>query len=187
MKQLFAAITAVLLLVSCGQADSDTSPASSAPAESASSDISSEESRPSAPSVIPYEFTTSDIFGNEVTHETFGEKEVYFVHLWATWCPPCIRGMPDLAEIAAEYADRVAFIALVDDFDNTDGVKNIIESADVPESFVMLDGNAPELAALRGLVQTGFVPSTALITADNHKPEPIKGRDYRGELDALLS
>jgi thiol-disulfide isomerase/thioredoxin len=138
--------------------------------------------------ILPYDFTAVDLYGNTVTAETLGEKQVFFVHLWATSCGPCVRGMPELAIIAQNYADSVGFIGLVSDFDsNANGAVNIIESAGVPSSFVMLNAAEPSLSHLREMVRTGFVPATLLITKDNPNPEPLTDRNYTQHLDEILS
>ncbi len=36
----------------------------------------------------------------------FEPGKIYIVHFWATWCPPCIGKMPELAELQARYKDR---------------------------------------------------------------------------------
>jgi len=137
--------------------------------------------------LLPYNFTATDLYGNIVTAETLGEKRAFFVHLWATWCGPCVRGMPDLAEISRNYADDVGFIGLVSDFDNSSGAINIIESAGVPSSFVMLNADEASLSHLREMVRTGFVPASVIITKDNHNPEPLSDRNYTEHLDEVLS
>lgn len=43
--------------------------------------------------------------GNPNTFERFRGK-VVVLNLWATWCPPCIREMPDLNALQLEFADR---------------------------------------------------------------------------------
>ena len=44
------------------------------------------------------------------------------VNVWATFCGPCINEMPDLGELAAEYADKgVQIIGLVSDTMDSDG------------------------------------------------------------------
>lgn len=43
---------------------------------------------------------------------------VSLVHFWATWCPPCIKEIPALERLAADYADRpelrIVFVAVDD-------------------------------------------------------------------------
>jgi len=36
----------------------------------------------------------------------FEPNKVYVVEFWATWCVPCIRNMPHLAELQARYKDK---------------------------------------------------------------------------------
>jgi thiol-disulfide isomerase/thioredoxin len=184
MKRLVPAIIGIILLfASCSGSDTalETEPYIAPEPEP-------EITNDSPYFTLPHEFTAADLYGNTVTHETLGEKQVFFVHLWATWCGPCVRGMPDLAEIARDYADGVGFVGLLLDFDsNPDGAKNIIESAGVPNSFVMLDANDPALAHLLEMVSTGFVPSTVLITKENLSPAPLPDKNYTKHLDEALS
>jgi thiol-disulfide isomerase/thioredoxin len=37
---------------------------------------------------------------------------VYVVDLWATWCPPCIEGMPHLTELQKKYGAKVEIVAV---------------------------------------------------------------------------
>ncbi|SCA55724.1 exported hypothetical protein [Candidatus Terasakiella magnetica] len=55
---------------------------------------------PKAPTV---EFTTQD--GKSVFIEDYKGKTV-LLNLWATWCPPCIREMPALNELAKDFKDK---------------------------------------------------------------------------------
>jgi thiol-disulfide isomerase/thioredoxin len=42
----------------------------------------------------------------------FEKGRVYVVEFWATWCRPCIAGMPHLSALANEYKDRVTFLSI---------------------------------------------------------------------------
>ena len=127
--------------------------------------------------LFPFSFSTQDLFGNTVTEETIGEKLLFFVHVWGTWCPPCVNEMPELAEIVREYEDRVGFIGLLDDFgSNPDGAINILTASDMPDSFINIEARLPELSDLFNiLMQTRAVPTTILISSDGRMTEPIAG------------
>ena len=140
-----------------------------------------------AAGVFPFNFTSTDIYGNTVTEETLGEKRLFFVHYWATWCGPCIYEMPDLAQLAMDYGDEVGFIALLLDFDsNPDGARKITESAGIPSSFVMVDPGAAGLKKVVAMVQTGYVPTTVIIDYNGEMLDsPLIGAYGAGYADAL--
>ncbi len=55
--------------------------------------------------------------GDEV--EDFQAGKVYVVEFWATWCPPCIASMPHLSKLQTEYGDKVTFIGVSDEDNET--------------------------------------------------------------------
>jgi thiol-disulfide isomerase/thioredoxin len=47
---------------------------------------------------------------------SFEPGQVYVIEFWATWCGSCIRRMPRIAELQAEYADqRVTVVSVTDE------------------------------------------------------------------------
>jgi hypothetical protein len=93
---------------------------------------------------FPYDFTTEDIYGNTITDETLGEKELFFVYYsgamsWISytiasnpklsaymWEPDETvvkeygdKAFPELAATVEEYGDRVGFLTLLDEFEHT--------------------------------------------------------------------
>ena len=44
-------------------------------------------------------FTSKDLNGGEVTDAIFAKNKITLVNIWGTFCPPCIREMPDLAKL----------------------------------------------------------------------------------------
>jgi len=136
--------------------------------------------------VFPFSFIAKDLHGNTVTEETLGEKQLFFLHLWGTWCPPCVNEMPDLAVVVEEFGDRVGFLGLLDDFStNPDGAKRLLESVNMPESFIDIDARLPEIRDLVALVNTGSVPTTVIVAPDGRVSEPIVGARGPGYADIL--
>ncbi|MBC7967288.1 MAG: redoxin family protein [Fuerstia sp.] len=42
----------------------------------------------------------------------FSGDKVFVVEFWATWCGPCLAGMPHIASLQTEYGDKVQFIGV---------------------------------------------------------------------------
>ncbi len=50
------------------------------------------------------EFTLYDLNGASVSLADYRGK-VVIIDFWATWCPPCRKGIPDFVELQEEYGD----------------------------------------------------------------------------------
>ncbi len=69
-------------------------------------------------------FTAYDLFGVRHDENMFSNSALTMLNVWATYCGPCLREMPDLARLSADYAARgVQVVGIVSDITrNGDGV-----------------------------------------------------------------
>lgn len=51
------------------------------------------------------ELTATTLEGNEISLEDYRGK-VVLLDFWATWCPPCIEGLPEIKKAYAAYKDK---------------------------------------------------------------------------------
>ncbi|MBQ8503365.1 MAG: TlpA family protein disulfide reductase [Clostridia bacterium] len=51
-------------------------------------------------------FESIDMEGNKVDYTALQGKKLTMVNVWATFCGPCVREMPDLEKISKEYAEK---------------------------------------------------------------------------------
>lgn len=71
---------------------------------------------PAEPSAAQVTFEGMDLDGNPVSSEVFSQSKLTMVNVWATYCNPCLREMPELGELAAEYdAAEFQIIGIVSD------------------------------------------------------------------------
>ena len=118
--------------------------------------------------MFPFEFEAEDLHGNIVTHESLGERELFLLYFWTTWCGTCIRGMPGMAGLAAEFYGRMGFVSLLGDFETgRDAAISLTEYSDAP--FFTVDFSLEDFDPLFPFVNSGFVPTSALIDAQGNK------------------
>ena len=105
-----AALACLLTLAACSPAETMTS----TPGLSASED--------EVQTGVLSAFSTTDLEGNTLDQSILADYDLTMVNVWATFCGPCINDMPDLGQLAAEYADKgVQIIGLVSDTMDSDG------------------------------------------------------------------
>ncbi len=106
------------------------------------------------------DFTATDSQGNTFTlSEALKDHEAAVINIWATWCSPCEAEMPFLNEAYEQYGDRVAFIALTyDDEDTNEKIEAYRLSHGI--SFPM---GRDEDAALYMYLGGEAIPTTAVV------------------------
>lgn len=114
-------------------------------------------------------FTSEDVNGNAVDRSVFSGKKLTMVNIWATFCSPCIREMPELGELNREYAAKgVQVIGIVADI--TDRKGNISEPllADAKEIIKATNADYLHIVPSASLVQSKLryvssVPETIFV------------------------
>lgn len=118
---LAAALSLTLLLSACTQSDSSVAP-SPAPSSSADTTQSSAGTDSESSVGILSSFAAEDLDGNSIDQSILEGHTLTMVNVWATFCTPCISEMPELGELAEEYADKgVQIVGLISDVLDRDG------------------------------------------------------------------
>lgn len=103
--------------------------------------------------------------GNEVTG--FERGHVYVVEFWATWCGPCIRGMPHLTKLQKDFKDKVTIIGVTrqDSRGNTlEAVEKMVaEKADVMGYTVAWDDESKTNQAYMRAAAQRFIPCAFVV------------------------
>ncbi|MGY1424928.1 redoxin family protein [Lysobacter sp. A289] len=92
------------------------------------------------------------------------------VNLWATWCPPCRREMPALAQAQQQYAD--VSIVLVNQGEGPDEIRDYLSSEGLVLDNVLLDpfSSVMQEVGSRGLPTTLFFDANGTLV-DTHMGE----------------
>lgn len=71
------------------------------------------------------EFSLQDINGKTIKLSDHKNK-IVILDFWATWCPPCRKGIPDLIKLQKKYKDQLVIIGISLD---TDTKKDVVPFA----------------------------------------------------------
>jgi len=119
-------------------------------------------------------FSTLDIYGNEIDPTVFSEYALTMVNIWGTFCSPCLEEMPDLAEIDAEYKERgFQIVGLVVDVQNSDGSVNLDQIDKAIEIETITGAAYPHLIPseylIDGIVQNvQYIPYTIFVDSEGN-------------------
>lgn len=126
------------------------------------------------------EFSVEDIWGNTYTQEMFADYDLTMVNVFATWCSPCIREIPDLEKLKNDMASQgvnVAGIVLdaVTGSGNVDGeavenAKLLAEKSGVTYPFLIPDEGYlnGRLSGISAVPETFFVDREGNIVGETY-------------------
>jgi thiol-disulfide isomerase/thioredoxin len=100
--------------------------------------------------------------------------KVVLLNIWATWCGPCRREIPDLIQVSTEMASKgvvVVGVSVDDNDDRVRTVKNFVEKNRIPYVNV-IDNDNKDIARAYG-VQS--IPMTLIIDRQGKIVEKIMG------------
>lgn len=127
-------------------------------------------------------FSTKSLEGKEISDDMFAKNKVTMLNIWGTFCPPCIKEMPDLAklnEVNKEKGVEVAGIVI----DLTDRNGNIIPQAKKDADTIIAKTGAnythivPSKDMMNGLLRNvQAVPTTIFVNSEGK----IIGQIYMG-------
>ena len=130
-------------------------------------------------------FTTTDLFGREVTGDIFAEKDVTLVNIWATFCDPCIEEMPDLQAISESMPDNAQLIGIVGDVKHMRS-DEYVEALAVTEENGVTFTNLIADRSMKFMNKVMLVPTTVLVDSEgNVIGDPIIGSEVEKYKQAL--
>lgn len=116
----------------------------------------------------PVTFSAVDIEGNTVTSDIFSQSKLTLVNIWGTYCPPCIKEMPDLQllyeELKSKNVNLIGIMVDVSESENKELAKNILKDNNV--QFINIIPNEDLNVQLINKVPA--VPTTYLINQEGY-------------------
>lgn len=115
--------------------------------------------------------TMKTIDGETVRLEDLAGK-VVVLNFWATWCPPCVAEIPDLARLAKEVNQEGGVVIGISDED-VDTIRSFVASRDMPYAIVAGSGWPAPFESIRAIPVTYFLDGAGTI-----REEFVGGRSY---------
>ena len=98
------------------------------------------------------------------------ENKTLILNLWATWCGPCIKEMPDLAEMEAALGSD--FVLLLASDEGATKIKKFIDRKGFDLNFIQIDNSLESLGVYS-------LPTTFIVGADGELKDTLVGaRDW---------
>jgi thiol-disulfide isomerase/thioredoxin len=132
------------------------------------------------------DFTISDYDGKQYSLDQSRGKWV-FLHFWASWCGPCRKEMPTIANLKTLMADKPIDIILINTAEDEDTIFSFLGAvAPSLKSYMDRKGELTEQWAPRGLPTTFFIDPQG-----NRRYLALGGRpwdrsDYQDFINRLL-
>lgn len=168
-------------LSTAGQSDTGTSIPTEVRSALAQEGTSSAQSN--ARSKAP-DFTLKDLNGNSVTLESLKGKVVY-LNFWATWCPWCVKELPDVETVYKQYKDKDVVILAVDIGESEQDVRNYVNQ--YKYTFPVLLDTAQDVARQYG---ARSIPLSVFIDKNGELAQQHLGTmdesQMKANIDALL-
>jgi len=129
------------------------------------------------------EFSAMDING-QLRNINEWDGKVIFLNFWATWCPPCLKEIPDFIELQKAYGNQnLQFIGIA--IDNSDAVRKYAEEAGMNYPTMAVEVEGVSLAKRYGN-QMGALPYTAIINRKGEISSTITGELSKKQARILL-
>jgi peroxiredoxin len=98
------------------------------------------------------QFKLADLDGKTWTLESCRGKFIV-VNFWNTWCPPCVRELPDLEALSRRFKNDVVVLGLVDE--EADLVREFVEKNSITYPILLdKDGQARKAFGVWGVPRT---------------------------------
>ena len=130
--------------------------------------------------IVP-DFSATSLDGQIVNLSDFQGRQVVVLDFWATWCGPCIDGMPALQELHEEFDEKGVEVLAINVGERVDTVQAFIDSTGY--SFRVVLDPAEDI---KRLYRVDGIPQLIVVDQEGHPqhieigyPDSEKGANER--------
>jgi thiol-disulfide isomerase/thioredoxin len=111
------------------------------------------------------DFSIDQLGGGKVELVKHRDKDIVILDFWATWCAPCIKGLPIVNEVAKKYADRGVVFYAINQEEEAATIEPFLKKRNLSDLKVGLDLDGAVVKAydLPGLPHTFIIDKTGTV------------------------
>jgi thiol-disulfide isomerase/thioredoxin len=129
------------------------------------------------------EFNLPDVEGNQHNISEWQGK-IRIINFWATWCPPCIKEIPEFIALQEQYAAKgVQFIGIA--IDDQESVEKYLASTKINYPILIGEVNGIALAHQLGNI-IDAVPFTLIVNQQGQIIHRQPGEFSREQIMAII-
>ena len=123
----------------------------------------------------------------EVTNK-LNKKKIILVNFWATWCPPCIKEIPDLLNLEKRFKKDIEIIFVSVDANPTKVIPKFLKKNELENFQTYID----KKLSLTKELEVKVMPTTLIITEGPYEMSRVEGyidwlnKELLTELEKLL-
>jgi thiol-disulfide isomerase/thioredoxin len=132
----------------------------------------------------PMEVEGTILGGDKFDWEKFHQGKVVLVDFWATWCPPCVREVPNVKEQYEKYHDKGFDIVGLSLDHSREALEKFLKEKEIPWTILYNDEARSPTIAYYGVMA---IPTMILVDKDGNVVSiKARGEELDKELEKLL-
>jgi peroxiredoxin len=114
-------------------------------------------------------------------------NELLIIDFWATWCGPCCRALPDLAQIAQSYKNRNVTLLAVNQEEEPEKIRNYLKKAGLNLRVGLdRDGKVCKQYHVGGIPQTVIIDKNGVVRMVHIGNSANWKEELTGEIEKIL-
>lgn len=129
------------------------------------------------------EFSLPDMTGQQ-QHISQWQNKIRIINFWATWCPPCLKEIPEFIQLQNQFNDQnIQFIGIA--IDNKQSVINYLATIPINYPILMAEYEGASLAQQLGN-NFRILPFTLIINQQGQIIHRQHGEISRAQILAII-
>lgn len=125
--------------------------------------------------------------GGSMSLASHKDRNVVVLDFWATWCGPCVRGLPVVSKVAAEFKDQGVVFYAVNQQEPAATVRKFLEKRDLALAVPMdKSGKAARAFHVTGIPQTVLIGKDGTVQVIHVGFDPSMEEKLREQIRTLV-